>query len=175
MHILITRSMLSMKTWHRIAHNLYLTLIIIIINYRKGTSNRQAPVFQHYGKAHGSLSSGWMNYNYTACCWFPTSSNILILPSQFWQIRFESCWLHCSKCRILVLLRYFYNTHNTLQGMSLCTVRKERLWRNTVQVHDVIEIIRTGKFSKQIWSVPLKESGRLFHKIGAAWAKRRSP
>ena len=30
-----------------------------------------------------------------------TSSNILILPSQFCQIRFESCWLHCSKCRIL--------------------------------------------------------------------------
>ena len=47
-----------------------------------------------------------MNYIYTACCWFPTSSNILILLSQFWQIRFESCWLHCSKCRILVLLRY---------------------------------------------------------------------
>ena len=47
-----------------------------------------------------------MNYNYTACCWFPTSTNILILPSQFWQIRFESCWLHCSKCRILVFLRY---------------------------------------------------------------------
>ena len=76
----------------------------------------RAPVFgrhqffgtsEHYGKAQGSLLSGWMNYNYTACCWFPTSSNILILPSQFWQIRFESCWLHCSKCRILVLLRYF--------------------------------------------------------------------
>ena len=75
----------------------------------------RAPVFgrhqffgtsEHYGKAHGSLLSGWMNYNYTACCWFPTSSNILILPSQFWQIRFESCWLHCSKCRILVLLQY---------------------------------------------------------------------
>ena len=75
----------------------------------------RAPVFgrhqffgtsEHYGKAHGSLLSGWMNYNYTACCWFPTSSNILILPSQFWQIRFESCWLYCSKCRILVLLRY---------------------------------------------------------------------
>ena len=44
-----------------------------------------------------------MNYNYTACCWFlATSSNILILPSQFWQIRLESYWLHCSKCRILV-------------------------------------------------------------------------
>ena len=61
---------------------------------------------EHYGKAHGSLLSGWMNYNYTACCWFPTSSNILILPSQFWQIGFESCWLHCSKCRILVISRY---------------------------------------------------------------------
>ena len=79
-------------------------------------STVRAPVFgrhqffgtsEHYGKAHGSLLSGWMNYNYTACCWFPTSSNILILPSQFWQIRFESCWLHCSKCRILVLLRYW--------------------------------------------------------------------
>ena len=75
----------------------------------------RAPVFgrhqffgtsEHYGKAHGSLLSEWMNYNYTACCWFPTSSIILILPSQFWQIRFESCWLHCSKCWILVLLRY---------------------------------------------------------------------
>ena len=31
-----------------------------------------------------------MNYNYTVCCWFPTTSNSLILPSQFWQIRFES-------------------------------------------------------------------------------------
>ena len=69
----------------------------------------RAPVFdrhqffgtsEHYGKAHGSLLSGWINYNYTACCWFPTSSNILILPSQFWQIMFESCWLHCSKCWI---------------------------------------------------------------------------
>ena len=81
--------------------------------YRKGTSIRQAPVFgtsEHYGKAHGSLLSGWMNYNYIACCWFPTSSNILILPSQLWQIRFESCWLHCSKCRILVFLRYLLNT-----------------------------------------------------------------
>ena len=39
---------------------------------------------------------------------FPTSSNILILPSQFWQIWFASCWLHCSKCRILVLLRYTF-------------------------------------------------------------------
>ena len=75
----------------------------------------RAPVFgrhqffgtsELYGKAHGSLLSGWMNYNYTACCWFTASSNILVLPSQFWQIRFESYWLLCSKCRILVLLRY---------------------------------------------------------------------
>ena len=82
---------------------------------RTCTCTVRAPVFdrhqvfgtsEHYGKAHGSLLCGWRNYNYTACCWFPTSSNILILPSQFWQIGFESCWLHCSKCRILVLLWY---------------------------------------------------------------------
>ena len=75
----------------------------------------RAPVFgrhqffgtsEHYGKANGSLLSWRMNYNYTASCWFPTSSNILILPSQFWQIGFEGYWLHCSKCRILVFLRY---------------------------------------------------------------------
>ena len=72
----------------------------------------RAPVFgrhqffgtlEHYGKTHGSLLSRWMNYNYTACCWFPTSSNISIHPSLFWQIRFESYWFPCSKCRILVL------------------------------------------------------------------------
>ena len=87
----------------------------VLKSHVRQLSTVRAPVFtrhqffgtsEHYGKAHGSLLSGWMNYNYTACCWFPTSSNILILPSQFCQIRFESCWLHCSKCRILVLLRY---------------------------------------------------------------------
>ena len=78
----------------------------------------RAPVFdrhqffgtsEHYGKTHGSLSknSGWMNIiTLHACCWFPASGSILILPSQFWQIGFESYWLHCSKCRILVLLQY---------------------------------------------------------------------
>ena len=68
--------------------------------YHKGTSIWQAPVFRQprsiTEKPMEVLLSGWMNYNYTACCWFPTSSNILILPSQLWQIRFESCWLHCS-------------------------------------------------------------------------------
>ena len=63
-------------------------------------STVRAPVFgrhqffgtsEHYGKAHGSLLSGWMNYNYTACWWFPTSSNILILPitvltNQVWKL-----------------------------------------------------------------------------------------
>ena len=80
--------------------SMIISLIHCVI-YRKGTSIRQAPVFRHL-----RALSGWMNYNYTACCWFPTSNNILILPSQFWQISFESYWLHCSKCRILVLLRY---------------------------------------------------------------------
>ena len=93
------------------------SLILHIQEFRSISwpSTVRAPVFgrhqvfgtsEHYGKAHGSLLSGWMNYYYTACCWFPTSSNILILPLQFWQIRFESYWLDCSKCRILVLLRY---------------------------------------------------------------------
>ena len=71
--------------------------------HKQKKSTVRAPVFdrhqffgtsEHYGKAHGSLLSGWMNDDYTACSWFPTSSNVLILPSQFWQIRFESCWLH---------------------------------------------------------------------------------
>ena len=91
-------------------------------------STVRAPVFgrhqffgtsEHYGNAHGSLLSGWMNYNYTACCWFPTSSNILILPSQFWQIRFESCWLHCLKCRVLVLLWYIIKLH-TVFPFAFC-------------------------------------------------------
>ena len=61
---------------------------------------------KHYRKAHGSLLSGSMYCHYTAWYWLPPSSNISILPLQFWQIRFESYWLHCSKCRILVTLRY---------------------------------------------------------------------
>ena len=89
------------------------------INFLEGggwewNSTVRAPVFgrhqffgtsEHYGKAYGSLLTGWMNYDYIASCWFPKSSNSLIHPSQFWQIRFESYWSHCSKCRILVLLR----------------------------------------------------------------------
>ena len=39
--------------------------------YRKGTSIQQAPSFSapqsNYRKAYGSLSSGWMNYNYIHC------------------------------------------------------------------------------------------------------------
>ena len=92
----------------------------------------RAPIFgrhqffrtsEHYGKAHGSLLSGWMNYYYTDCCWFPTSSNILILPSQFWQIKFKSCWLHCSECRILVLLRYMViKTMSSTKSLWKCMV-----------------------------------------------------
>ena len=75
----------------------------LINRFQSIRSTVRAPVFgrhqfsgtsEHFGKAHGSLLSGWRNYNYTACCWFPTSINILILPSQFWQISFESYWLH---------------------------------------------------------------------------------
>ena len=98
------------------------------------TCTVRAPVFarhqffgtsEHYGEAHGSLLSGWMNYNYTACCWFPTSSNILILPSQFWQIRFESCWLHCSKCLILVLKLRYVHTYMYMFFLSKLDVKFE--------------------------------------------------
>ena len=41
---------------------------------------------------------------------------------------------------IIIIINYFYNAHNTLQGMSLCAVRKKRLGGGTVQVHDIIEI-----------------------------------
>ena len=87
----------------------------VFFTWGNAKSTVRTPVFdrhqffstsEHYGKDHGILLSGWINYYYTACCWFPTSNNIFILPSQFWQIRYESYWLHCSKCRILVLLWY---------------------------------------------------------------------
>ena len=113
-----------------------LDLMQLFSAYRYGTSTVRAPVFgrhqffgtsEHYGKAHGSLLSGWMNYNYTACCWFPASSNILILPSQFWQIRFESCWLHCSKCRILVFL--WYLTLWTMQSITFKPDSRELWWK----------------------------------------------
>ena len=40
---------------------------------------------------------------------------------------------------IIIIINYFYNAHNTLQGMSLCAVRKKRLGGGTVQVHDIID------------------------------------
>ena len=50
---------------------------------------------------------------------------------------------------IIIIINYFYNAHNTLQGMSLCAVRKKRLGGGTVQVHDIIEIIQISRFLKQ--------------------------
>ena len=74
--------------------------------YRTGTSNWQEPQFgtsKHYRKAHGSLLSGWLICNYTACCWPATSSNILIVEYISGTRGFESYSLHCSiKCWILV-------------------------------------------------------------------------
>ena len=42
-------------------------------------------------------------------------------------------------CTMIIIINYFYNAHNTLQGMSLCAVRKKRLGGGTVQVHDIID------------------------------------
>ena len=88
----------------------------------------RAPVFgrhQFFGTSEHYIT-GWMNYD-TACCWFPTSSNILILQSQFWQIRFESCWLYCPKCRILVLLRYLYGVNYPHTIWSECNSHSPHL------------------------------------------------
>ena len=44
---------------------------------------------------------------------------------------------HLNVCSLIIIINYFYNAHNTLQGMSLCAVRKKRLGGGTVQVHDI--------------------------------------
>ena len=122
-------NLVSKATWYKLIGLWGLSANKTRLSAMFTVSTIRAPVFDrhqffgtsaHYGKAHGSLLSGWMNYNDTACCWFPTSSNISILPSQFWQIRFESCWLHCSKCRILVLLRYIVNALVLKGANKLC-------------------------------------------------------
>ena len=161
MNISHTDSMLGYSSW--IKKGNILTILNLQYVFMSGliwiyhwlhTHAVRAPVFgrhqffgtsEHYGKAHGSLFSGWMIYNYTACCWFPTSSNILILPSQFWQIRFESCWLHCSKCRILVLLRYMYSYDSNkemvrwmnwewLKGCSVWTMKDKYLFKRNLDM-----------------------------------------
>ena len=87
----------------------------------KGTNIRQAPVFttpqsitekpswKFIDLIWMSFFDPKMNYNYTACCWFPVHPArilillIFIMKLQYcfhhssWQIRFESYWLHCSK------------------------------------------------------------------------------
>ena len=55
---------------------------------------------------------------------------------------------------IIIIINYII-TCITLCRACLCAVRKEGLGVGTVQVQDVIEIIQTGRFLKQIWSVPL--------------------
>ena len=47
------------------------------------------------------------------------------------------CGLWDVRIIIIIIINYFYNAHNTLQGMSLCAVRKKRLGGGTVQVHDI--------------------------------------
>ena len=101
----------------------------------------RAPVFdrhqffgtsEYYGKAHGSLLSGWMNYNYTACCWFPTSSNILILPSQFWQssLKVADCTVQSAEYWC------FYGTH-LYTWVESSNVDKLSCWRTNVPGIDV--------------------------------------
>ena len=88
-----------------------------------------------------------MNYNYTAYCWFPTSSNILILPSEFWQIGFESCWLHCSKCRILVLFTV------TKKG-TLCRFPSYTVFSNNINSWKVIQQAGNKRNMRFLWTFP---------------------
>ena len=66
-YLLIGKLLYSYSIFHKCITTFYLSIV-------------RAPVFdrhqffgtsEHYGKAHGSLLSGWKNYNYTPCCWFP--------------------------------------------------------------------------------------------------------
>ena len=128
------------------------------------SSTVRAPVFgrhqffgtsEHYGKAHGSLLSGWMNYNYTACCWFPTSNNILILPSLFWQIRFESYWFTVQSAEYWCS----YGKNNS----SLITRTVEESQQSTV----------AGKALRRAWRVPVQLDARCnrggHHRSGKKW------
>ena len=101
-------------------------------------STVRAPVFgrhqffgtsEHYGKAHGSLLSGWMNHNYTACCWFPTSSNILntsitVLTNQVWKLpdctdQSAEYWCFYGTCKSVSLpTGVFPHLKNTFPEMS---------------------------------------------------------
>ena len=70
--------------------------------YRKGTRIRQATSFSApqsiTEKTHGSLLTLWMNDNYT-CMLLVSYIQQCFSTSirQFWQIGFESYWLHCFK------------------------------------------------------------------------------
>ena len=113
-------------------------------------STVRAPVFDmhHYirhlralRKAHGSLLSGWMNYNYTACCWFPTSINILILPSQS-----NKSALKVTDCTVQSAEYWcFYGTWCTnklLVKIALLQCENKNIYENEIVEHCLLEIIR---------------------------------
>ena len=118
--------------------------------YRKSTSIRQAPVFRHLRVLLESPCQFiiWMyEFCYIACCWFPTFSNILILPSQFRQIRFENYGLHCPKCRILVLLRYLTSTegHKGINAVERYSIENQKcavgLWPYKVYFDSALMVL----------------------------------
>ena len=93
----------SIMEIHRLTGKLWIKVInrySLFSNYPKGTSIRRAPVFgrhqffgtlEHYRKAHGSLLSELINYNYTACCWFSYiqqyfNTSITVLTNQVWKL-----------------------------------------------------------------------------------------
>ena len=168
-----------MTVLHWIQSYRYLEVLGLGEQLQWATSTVRAPVFdrhqffgtsEHYGKAHGSLSYGWMNYNYTACCWFPTSSNVLILPSQFWQMRFESCWLHCSKCRILVLLRYLARYRPTSTQPYIFKVEHHHVHVHVTTLHMDTHV------NSNVYNVGLRDdtSASTFKEISFFWRNLRN-
>ena len=51
------------------------------------------------------------------------NTSITVLKKK--KIRFESCWLHCWKCRVLVLLRYMALTGQAFMWRCNCGIKKD--------------------------------------------------
>ena len=96
-----------------------------------------APVFgrrqffgtsEHYGIAHGSLLSGWMNYDYTACCWFFTwiqqyfNTSIIVLTNQVLKV--ADCTVQSAEywCFYCTALKIKTNNWTTWQILSLYSI-----------------------------------------------------
>ena len=93
----------------------------------------------------GILLSSWMNYNYTACCWFPTS-NIMYFhhSSDKSALKVTDCTVQSAEycaftvhCMLLVsyIQQYFYTS---------ITVLTDQLWKLLIAL---FKVPNTGVFT----------------------------